>query len=53
MIDHIKVFLAGKFGIGNGKKMDVHGRTYQSVYKRWGHYFMLEEYRETNSWMIK
>ena len=53
MKEHIKVFLAFLTNNRGGKQVDVHGRTYRDVYKRFGHGVMLHDYQTINSWVIK
>lgn len=48
----LKVRLAYLTGNRRGKRKDVHGRTYRSVYRKFGHLRMLKEYLVRNSWSI-
>ena len=50
---HIKVRLAYRRNNSGCKSVDVHGRTYKSVYEKFGHKVMVEEYLHGNTWLIK
>ena len=51
---HIKVYLAYLTNNRTGKSVDVHGRTYRSVYKQFGHTVMFNDYYHySNTWFIK
>ena len=52
MIAHIKVFIAYLTNNLGGKREDVHGRTYRSTYKKFGHRYMVREYCDWNTWHI-
>lgn len=49
----LKVLMAYLTNNRGGKQEDVFGRTYRSVYRKFGHAAMLKEYLDENSWLIK
>lgn len=53
MIAYFKVLRAFFTNNKNGKKLDVHGRNYRDVYKKYGHKVMLYDYLHGNSWCIR
>jgi hypothetical protein len=50
---NILVFLAYLTNNKYGKQVDVHGRTYRYVYKKFCHKAMVNEYLDENSWDVK
>lgn len=53
MKDHVIILMAYLTNNRRGKQVDVHGRTYRSVYKKFGHQAMLDDYRGYNTWLVK
>jgi hypothetical protein len=51
-MSHILVLLAYWTNNRHGKREDVHGRSYRSVYRKFGHAAMVREYLDTNTWSI-
>ena len=49
----INVFLAYILGNRRGKQVDVYGRTYKEVYRRFGNKAMTRDYLHGNSWYVK
>ncbi len=50
---YIKTYIAYLTNNRGGKREDVHGRTYASVFKRLGHEKMIREYLYGNTWYVK
>jgi len=53
MIAHIKVYIAYLTNNRGNKSEDLHGRSYISVYKKFGHKEMVKEFNNNNTWLIK
>jgi hypothetical protein len=49
---NIKVFIAYLTNNRKGKRIDVNGRDYRYVYKRFGHKCMVNEFKSQNSWRV-
>jgi hypothetical protein len=47
------VMFAAIFNNPFGKRYDVHGRSYKTVYKRFGHGVMVHDYLNANSWNVR
>lgn len=52
MSAHIKVYFAFLTNNRGGRHTDVHGRRYRDVYRRHGHFLMVDDDRYGNSWRI-
>lgn len=52
-LPRINVFLAYILNNHRGKRKDVHGRPYRSVYREFGNRVMAEEFLYDNSWNVK
>lgn len=52
-IARINVWLAYLCGNRRGKRVDVHGRSYRSVYKKYGNLIMADDFLHGNSWFVK
>lgn len=51
-IANVRVYRAYLTNNRRGKREDVHGRSYRSVYERYGHKIMAEEYLDCNTWCV-
>lgn len=51
-IASLKVRWAYITGNRHGRRIDLQGRTYKQVYKKFGHLMMLSEYLKNNSWLV-
>ena len=49
---HLKVYIAYLTNNWKGKRKDIFGRTYRSVYKKFGYKAMIKEYLEGNTWNV-
>ncbi len=52
-LPRINVFLAYIVNNRRGKRKDVHGRSYRSVYRNFGNRAMAKEFLYPNSWYVK
>ncbi len=53
IIAKINVYLAYLLGNLGGKRVDIHGRKYRDVYKRFGNLTMARDFLQDNSWFVK
>ena len=49
----VNVWIAYLLGNRRGKRVDVNGRTYRSVYREYGNAVMAHDFLHGNSWHVK